>query len=128
VQREDSKVTEERAAPIGHFLVIFLADKQRPQESMEEVKSFGCIRERKCFEERPSGLLLCGAERNVIGRWMPVETSKGDQEELFDDSSVFTRAVVVRQWLPVIVEARGKGRLELYKHEGLWDSYTLGER
>ena len=59
---------------------------------------------------------------------MPVETLKGDQEELFDDSSIFTWAVVVCQWLPVIMDARGKGRLELYKHEGLWDLYMLGER
>jgi len=95
---------------------------------MEEVKSSRCIRERKRFKERPSGLLLYGGERNVIGRWMPIETSKGDQEELFDNSSIFTGAVVVRQWLPVIVDARGKGRLELYKRKGLWDSYMLGER
>jgi hypothetical protein len=129
VQREDSKVTEEWAAPIGHFLVIFLTDKQRPRESMEEVKSFRCIGERKRFKERPSSLLLYQGERNFIGRWMPIETSKGDQEELLNDSSVFTRALVVRQWLPVIMDARGKGRLESYKHgRFMGDSYALGER
>lgn len=67
VQREDSEVTEERAAPISHFFVIFLADQQRPRESMEEVKSFRRIWERKRFKERPSGLLLYGGERNVVG-------------------------------------------------------------
>jgi len=30
VQCEGSKVTEEWAAPIRHFLVIFLADEKRP--------------------------------------------------------------------------------------------------
>ena len=46
---------------------------------------------------------------------MPIKTLKSDQEELFDDSGVFTRTAIVDQWLPVIMSARGKGRLELYK-------------
>jgi hypothetical protein len=47
---------------------------------------------------------------------MAVKTSKDDQEELFDDSSVFAGAAVVRKWLPVIMDAKGKGKSESYEH------------
>jgi hypothetical protein len=115
VQSQGSKVTEEWAAPICHFLVIFLADKKRPRELMELVKSSRCIGEQKGLKERLGCFLLYGGERNVIGRWMPIKTPKSDQEELLNHSCIFIRTAIVDQRLPVIMNARGKGRLELNK-------------
>jgi hypothetical protein len=113
VEHLDNKVTEERAGPKCHFLIFFLADKQRPQELMEAVNNFGTL-EHLGFEEKLCGHLLYGGKRDVIDRWMLVESLKGNQEELFNNPSIFCRTVIASQGLPVVMNTERQMEVRMH--------------